>query len=120
MKNGFFTKGRLITTAIIVVLILLLLSLALLFGRGEGGSSSSPGNVIPGGDTQDITLGDETEKGKPFSLPNLLPGDRVTQEYVLKAEDRVLAVTMGGEFTDKVGKLFRVRIHSVTSMQCLY
>ena len=104
-ENGFFTKGRLITAAIIVVLILLLLSLALLFGRGEGDSSSSTGNVIPSGDTQVITLGDETAKGKPFSLPNLFPGDRITQEYVLKVEDRVLAVTMGGELTDKVGQL---------------
>ena len=106
-QNPLVRKTRIVTVAIVVVLILLILSLILLLNRcNKIGSSSSPGNVIIGGETQVITMGDGSAEGKAFRLSNMFPGDRESQEYVIKlTSGDVLAVSLGSEILEETGKL---------------
>ena len=106
-QNPFLKKTRIVSAAIILVLILLILSLILLLNRcNKIGSSSSPGNVISSGETQVITMEDKSAEGKAFRVSNMFPGDRESQEYVIKlTSGDVLAISLGSEIQEETGKL---------------
>ena len=122
--NPFFSaKGRWLTLAILVVTLLLSLTLVLLLDEDDQ-SVSSMGNSISSGNTQILTMGSTTQKGDPFHLYNLFPGDSETKDYVLNVKnDGVLAVTLGGEVTDETGNLsevLRVNICRTDENEVLY
>lgn len=123
-QNSFFTKGRVLVIAIIIVLVLLITSLIFLFTGKDKGSASSPDNVISGGETQVIALGDGTAKGDPFELSNLFPGDYEYKNFILNIKnDGVLAVTVGSDVFKSEGPLIdvlQVDIRRTDAEEALY
>ena len=92
--------------AIIIVLILLITSLIFLFAGKDRGHASSPDNVISGGETQIIALGNGTAKGDPFELSNLFPGDYEQKTFIVDIKnDGVLALTVGSDILTSEGLL---------------
>lgn len=123
MKNSHSSKGQWLTLAILIVALLLSLTLVLLFGKNNQ-TVSSTGNAISSGSTQLLSMGSSPQKGDPFHLSNLFPGDSETKDYILDVrQDGVLAVTVGSEIANETGNLsevLRVNICRTGESEVLY